>query len=72
MRTFNSDKSSNIKAVGYDEDTLTLYVEFVNGGRYTYEGVPLELFDAFKEAESKGRFFFQNIKGKFNYSRLFN
>ena len=32
--------SSNVKAIGYDDRTQTLEVEFLNGRVYQYYGVP--------------------------------
>lgn len=61
--------SSTIKAIGYDEETENiksrLTVIFASGARYTYAGVPPELWGRFKEAESVGRFFAREIKPHF-------
>ena len=61
--------SSTIKAIGYREETESiksqLTVIFVGGARYTYAGVPRELWNRFKEAESVGRFFAREIKPVF-------
>ncbi len=72
MRTFSTDRSSNIKAVGYDDDKKALLIEFKTGGRYVYENVPIELYEAFGRADSAGKFFFTNIRGKYKFSRLTN
>lgn len=70
MKSFSTDKSSNIKSVGYEGDTKTLMVEFKNGSKYVYEDVPVELFEAFGKADSAGRFFFANVRGKYKFSRM--
>lgn len=61
--------SSTIKAVGYREATENLKpvltVVFNSGARYEYPGVPRDLWERFKEAESVGRFFVQEIKPAF-------
>ena len=57
--------SSNIAAVGYDADSQTLAVEFKHGHVYHHLGVPASVVDDFDQAESKGRFYAANIKGKF-------
>lgn len=62
--------SSAIAAIGYDEDSCTLLVEFIKSGSYHYEGVSLETYEVFLGAESKGRFFQQNVKGRFAYSKI--
>ena len=59
-------ESSNLKAIGYDKATLTLRLRFKSStGPYDYRGVPQELFLEFMKSESKGRFFFTKIKGKY-------
>jgi hypothetical protein len=70
MKSFSTDKSSNIKSVGYEGDTKTLMVEFKNGSKYVYEDVPVELFEAFGKADSAGKFFFANVRGKYKFSRM--
>jgi hypothetical protein len=58
--------SSTIQSIGYDEETENikskLTVIFASGARYVYAGVPREVWDRFKEAESVGRFFAREIK----------
>lgn len=46
--------SSTVEAVGYDEKTSTLYVDFKNGGVYAYENVPMNYWQALQQADSKG------------------
>lgn len=62
--------SSNVKAVGYDEGTQTLEVEFLNGGVYQYYGVPEHLHTQFMGAASKGQFLHYYIKDRYPYSRI--
>jgi len=62
--------SSNIKGVGYDEDTRTLIVAFISGATYTYDDFPPEAFDDFMAADSKGRHFLRHIKSKFTGSKI--
>ena len=50
-------KSSLIKAIGYDEKTQTLTVEFKKGGKYTYSKVTEQIFNNFRSAPSIGKFF---------------
>lgn len=65
-----SCKSSQVKAFGHDPATNTLAVEFNSGGLYHYAGVPAEVFEEMKKAESVGRFLGQSIKGKFEFSKV--
>lgn len=57
--------SSNIAAYGYDLARKWLDVQFVSGDIWRYPGVSFDLAERFSEAESKGKFFYANIKGKF-------
>jgi len=54
--------SSNLVSVGYDGQTQTLEIEFKNGAVYQYSGVPLDEFNAFMNADSKGTYFHARIK----------
>lgn len=58
-------KSSNIAEFGYSVERQTLAVKFGSGDVWHYPGVPFDLAEKFSEAESKGKFYYQNIKGKF-------
>ncbi len=58
-------KSSNIKSIGYNESQQLLEVEFTNGTVYQYKDVPRDKYQALIEADSIGRYFMQNIRGKF-------
>jgi hypothetical protein len=60
-------KSSNIEAVAWDRETKTLSVKFLNGGIYHYKDVPSYFFYELKEAHSPGKYFFEFIKGKFEF-----
>ncbi len=62
--------SSNIEAIGYDEDTSTLRVWFSNGSTYEYSNVPVLEFEQLKLAPSIGSYLARNIKGNYPYSRV--
>lgn len=64
------ENSSNIAAIGYDEDSSTLQVEFHNGGSYQYFDVPENLFEGLRDADSAGGFLAANIKGSYRYSKI--
>ena len=55
--------SSQIAALGYDEDTRTMRVQFVKGGVYDYANVDEDLFTRLLHSESVGRDFAKEIKG---------
>lgn len=55
--------SSNIKAAGYLEGTL--YVQFLSGNTFSYLNVPAEVYNAFMDADSKGKYFASSIKGQY-------
>ena len=57
-------KSSNIKAIGYDEETKTLEVEFHNGGIYQYNPIDKVGYKLLMKAKSIGAFFHHNIRHK--------
>lgn len=62
--------SSNVQAVGYDNDSLTLQIEFKNGTMYQYFDVPEAVFIALRDADSVGGYLAANIKGVYRYSRV--
>lgn len=61
--------SSQIKAVGYDAQGQILAVDFHRSGIYTYSDVPREIYEGMIAAESVGKFFDVNVKGKYHFSR---
>lgn len=69
MEMINVD-SSNVEAVGYDEDSLTLQVEFKNGGTYQYFDVQEEVFIGLRDAASVGGYLAARIKGTYRYSKV--
>ena len=54
--------SSAIRAVGYDQGTHTLEVEFRSGSVYDYEDVPPEEVLGLLESDSLGRYFATTIR----------
>ena len=61
-------QSSTISEINYDGKLLT--VTFNNGREYFYEGVPANIYEGFSKAESKGKYFHENINYRYNYSRI--
>lgn len=62
-------KSSNLEAVGYDEATATLAVQFKNGATWHYPGVPLDVFQQMLGAPSIGSFYATAIRGTYEGHR---
>lgn len=65
-------ESSNIEAVAWRKGGPggmegTLSVKFIKSGIYHYLDVPEKIFNDLLEAKSVGRFFAENVKGKFEY-----
>jgi hypothetical protein len=63
-------QSANIASLGYDAETQTLEVEFLNGHVFQYFNVPADIYNGFLEAESKGLYFSISIKGYYGYVKL--
>jgi hypothetical protein len=61
--------SSNIQSVGYVDDTLDLYVQFLSGALYVYHGVPRGIFEGLLAAPSKGSFFNREVKNVYQFSK---
>ena len=61
--------SSQIRSVGYDSETETMYVEFKNGQVYRYLEVPQNVFNNLKNSSSPGRFFLSSVKQYYDYSK---
>lgn len=63
-------KSSSIKAVGYSPETQKLEIEFHGGRVYRYTEVPADVAKDFLAAESIGKAFASDIRGRFSTERL--
>ena len=57
--------STAISQLFYDTLTRDLRVTFVTGRRYIYAGVPVQVFDAFRSAPSRGVFFNREIRDNY-------
>lgn len=62
--------SSSIDAVSIDGDNLL--IRFKNKSVYSYKDVPLQVILDLMSAESKGKFFNKEVKGKYEYVKLVN
>ena len=63
-------ESTNLTDIAHDATTNTLSVVFKGRTAYFYPGVPVEVFDRFVAAESKGRFFNAEVKDKYAFFTL--
>lgn len=61
--------SSNVEAIGYDPDARELHVHFRESGSYVYFEVEELVFSEFLNADSKGKYLNQMIKGVYNYEK---
>ncbi len=62
--------SSLIGRIGYDAESETLAVQMCNSlDVYHYADVPQAVANEFLAAESKGRYFVENIKGQYTTTR---
>jgi hypothetical protein len=62
--------SSQIHAIGYDTTTHTLEVEFLIGEVWQYLSVPQDIYQKFETAPSKGKYYSQEIKGRYDSRKL--
>jgi len=49
----------------YDTETQQLTLRFVNGRSYTFENVPVEIWEGLETASSPGSFYFTRIKDRY-------
>jgi hypothetical protein len=54
--------SSCLRSVGFDESSVTLEIEFIDGGIYQYSRVPDKVHASLMSAASKGSYFDRNIR----------
>lgn len=62
--------SSMANSLGYDCDAKILQVEFNNGALYQYSGVEENTWKDLHNSDSIGRFFHEQIKGKYDSERI--
>ena len=62
--------SSDIRAIGYDENSLTLRIEFKNGGVYEYFAVPASVHSDLMDASSHGKYFHRYIRDKYDFRKI--
>jgi hypothetical protein len=65
-------ESTTLGSAGHDAQLIILELQFRNGAVYQYFRVPRRIYCDLLRADSKGRYFHQNIRGKYLYQRVQN
>jgi hypothetical protein len=56
--------SSNLAAIGYDEISGEMQIQFLNGRIYSYQNVPPDVYMGLVNAPSKGQYFGAMIRNQ--------
>jgi hypothetical protein len=62
--------STAVRQIDYDAPRYRLMVTFVSGRAYVYDGVPQDVYDTFRTADSKGAFFNRYIRDRYRYREV--
>lgn len=62
--------STVIRSYKYNALSSTLQITFVSGAIYNYLQVPLDVYLQMKDAFSKGTFFNQQIKDRYDFVKI--
>ena len=62
--------STVIRSFDYDPGTQRLWIRFVSGKLYTYEGVPEHVHDELNVSRSKGEYFNLHIRERYRSSEV--
>jgi len=65
-------ESTTLGSAGHDAQSTVLELHFRNGAVYQYFRVPRSIYCDLLRADSKGRYFHQNIRGKYPYQLVQN
>lgn len=57
--------SSAISAIGYDPSTMHMRIRFSQGDTYDYCGVPAHVFQGLLNARSKGAYYNDHIRDRY-------
>ena len=64
-------KSGSIRAIGYDESTQILEMEFHHGGIYRYFGVSKKIYDGLTKSQSSyGMYHSRYIKNRYRREKI--
>ncbi len=62
--------STTLRTIGYDAERQLLQIEFQNRSLYQYFDVPAAVYEELLQAPSKGTYFNQSIRPKFDFARV--
>jgi hypothetical protein len=62
--------STAFRQIRYEPDSQRLLVVFVSGRTYAYEGVPADIFAALQAAPSRGTYFNEWIRDRYDCTYL--
>jgi len=62
--------STVIAAISYQAGTQVLEITFLSGAVYRYFRVPEEVYQAFKRARSKGKYFNRLIRERYEFTQV--
>lgn len=62
--------SSALNHATYGRASKRLFVTFTNGAVWRYDGVPGNVWDEFRKAESAGHYYTENVKGHYPSLRM--
>ena len=71
LQKWVSVKSSLFASARYEAERHQLYLRFRDGNVYRYFSCPLKVYTEFLSADSKGRYFSQNIRSQFRYEQVY-
>lgn len=63
-------QSSNIESIGYDLDSSTLEIAFLNGNVYQYFSVPQQEYESLMGSSSKGAYLNSHIKNVYQERKI--
>jgi hypothetical protein len=63
-------ESTTMRSVGYDQANQVLEMEFQSGMIYQYLDIPPAIYKELLEAESKGRYFNNEIRDTYEFARV--
>lgn len=63
-------ESSHIAAIGYDPNEFLLEIEFDDGAVYQYRRVPVHIWAGLAHAASKGGYFHQYIRDRYEARKV--
>lgn len=67
MTEMHPVKSSNVEAIGHDGKDL--HINYRGGTQFIYHDVDRDIFERALKSESLGRFLFDEVKGKFSFTK---